>query len=328
MASDAKAGMRVLVTGGTGMVGSALHNLVQSWSGGHAWTFAGSGDGDLLSLEQTRALFAASRPNIVVHLAALVGGLLSNRERQADYCSDNARMALNVMQCCREFGVRKVVTCLSTCIFPDPPPAVPMTEEHVHAGEPCEFNAGYAYAKRFLDRLCRSYSRQYGIRCVSLVPCNLYGPRDNFDPHQSHVIPALLRKCFTAALGGEPYQPLGTGTPRRQFMYVYDFARVLRWAALQFDLEEEHPVLIVAPPEEHTIREASDAVRKAVGVRAGVLVPQPKWAEETADDGQPHKLAGGALLARLMPGNVLPGGKFTPLEDGMLRTAEWYADQL
>lgn len=167
--------------------------------------------------------------------------------------------------------------------------------------------------------------RQRCLDYVALVPCNLYGPHDNFDERDSHVLPALVRKAHAAAAGGAPYRPLGTGNALRQFMHVGDFSRVILWAAVGGHEGGRDPrLLIVAPDEEHSIRELSDTVRWAVGEVTGAQIPETVWEESAAgDDGQRAKRVSNAALMRARPGT-----SFRPLREGVLDVVRWYAERV
>jgi GDP-L-fucose synthase len=170
----------VLVTGGTGLVGKAIEEVVnQSKDSSETWYFASSKDGDLRDKESTKQLFARIQPTHVIHLAAMVGGLFRNLKYKVEFYRENVLINDNVMECCREFNVVKLVSCLSTCIFPDKT-TYPIDETMVHNGPPHSSNAGYAYAKRMIDVLNKCYNEEYGCNYTSIVPTNIYGQHDNF----------------------------------------------------------------------------------------------------------------------------------------------------
>lgn len=295
-----------LVTGGTGMLGRALARAVVDDpdlnNAVHRWVFAGSRDADLTCQRATRALFDAVRPTRVVHLAARVGGLFANQADNAGFLRDNARMALNVADACRDAGVRRCVMCLSTCVFP----ADQETLEDMHAGPPHASNEGYAYAKRLAEVVCRLYTAQGPTRFVAVVPTNLYGPHDNFATGAAHVLPALMRKCLEASLAGETSVPApGTGSARRQFLHARDAAlmllRVLR-------SETTDTVMLVAPDSEVTIREAAQIVAAVSGVRIDF-------------DNDPGK--DGAARKAATPDPMFHDMRFTPLAAGLAQVYAW-----
>jgi GDP-L-fucose synthase len=178
------------------------------------WLFCSSADADLLDSVQVDALFARFRPTHVIHLAALVGGLFKNMRLKLDFFRDNMLMNINVMEACRIHRVDKLVSCLSTCIFPDKT-SYPIDESMIHAGPPHSSNEGYAYAKRMLDVMSRCYREQYGCNFVTVVPTNVFGPFDNFSLTDGHVIPSLIHKCYLAKQAGTTLSISGTGAPLR-----------------------------------------------------------------------------------------------------------------
>ena len=172
--------LTVLVTGGTGLVGKAIETVVnKDPKEGESWFFASSSDADLRDKESTKKLFERVKPTYVIHLAAMVGGLFRNLKYKVEFYRENVLINDNVMECCREFNVSKLVSCLSTCIFPDKT-TYPIDETMVHDGAPHSSNAGYAYAKRMIDVMNKCYNEEYGCNFTSIIPTNIYGPHDNF----------------------------------------------------------------------------------------------------------------------------------------------------
>lgn len=174
-----------LVTGGTGLVGKAIEEAVrQDKVNGvspesEIWYFASSRDADLRDRESTRALFERLKPTHVIHLAAMVGGLFRNLRYKVEFYRENVLINDNVMECCKDFKVEKLVSCLSTCVFPDKT-TYPIDETMVHNGPPHSSNEGYAYAKRMIDVMNRCYNEEYGCNFTSIIPTNIFGPHDNF----------------------------------------------------------------------------------------------------------------------------------------------------
>ena len=202
----------VLVTGGTGLVGMAIQEVVKDEkqkSGSEEWVFVGSKDADLRDIDETRALFAKIRPTHVIHLAAFVGGLFRNLKYKTEFWRYNTQMNDSIMLCCKEFGVKKLVSCLSTCIFPDKT-TYPINETMLHDGAPHRSNEGYAYAKRMIDVLNRCYNAQYGCKFTSVIPTNIYGKYDNFSIQDGHVIPGLMHKCLLAKKNGTDFTVWGS----------------------------------------------------------------------------------------------------------------------
>merc|ERR1711935_164011 len=237
MASE---GRRVLVTGGTGLVGMGIKEVVTEQPEGDAagncaeWLFAGSKDGDLRDLGQTMALFERSKPTHVIHLAANVGGLYKNMKYRVEMYRDNMAINDNVLAAAHEHGVVKVISMLSTCIFPDKT-AYPIDETMIHSGPPHQSNESYAYAKRMIDVLNRCYNEQYGCNFTSIVPTNIFGPHDNFNIENGHVLPGLMNKCHAAMTTGGDFTVWGSGTPLRQFVFSEDLGELIIWVMRSYE---------------------------------------------------------------------------------------------
>ncbi|XP_075405292.1 GDP-L-fucose synthase isoform X4 [Tenrec ecaudatus] len=211
---------RILVTGGSGLVGRAIQKVVADGAGlpGEEWVFVSSKDADLTDAAQTRALFEKVQPTHVIHLAAMVGGLFRNIKYNLDFWRRNMYINDNVLHTAFEVGTRKVVSCLSTCIFPDKT-TYPIDETMIHNGPPHSSNFGYSYAKRMIDVQNRAYFQQHGRTFTAVIPTNVFGPHDNFNIEDGHVLPGLIHKVHLAKSSGSALTVWGTGTPRRQFIY-------------------------------------------------------------------------------------------------------------
>lgn len=211
----------ILVTGGTGMVGFALKNIIPGAQ------FVGSKDYDLTQEQQVSKMLTYYKPKYIVHLAAKVGGIKANIDNVGSFFYDNIKINSNVLEQSRLHKVEKVVSLLSTCIYPHSA-KYPLTENQIHLGAPHFSNFGYAYAKRMLDVQSRAYRQQYNCNFITAVPNNLFGENDNFHLQNSHVIPALIRKIYDAKLNGKSKINLwGTGEPLREFTYSKDVAKIL-----------------------------------------------------------------------------------------------------
>ncbi|KAJ3583766.1 hypothetical protein NHX12_015588 [Muraenolepis orangiensis] len=217
--------MRVLVTGGSGLLGRAIERVVTADGerrDGEQWVFLSSKDADLVDLEQTRAVFKKHRPTHIIHLAAKVGGLYLHMRENLFFLRDNLRINDNVLQTAHEMGVTKVVSCLSSCIFPDKT-TYPIDETMIHNGPPHDSNYGYSYAKRMIDVQNRAYFGQYGHRYTSVIPTNVYGPHDNFNEDDGHVLTAIMNKTYKAKRDNTTLNVWGSGKPLRQFIFsMYD----------------------------------------------------------------------------------------------------------
>jgi GDP-L-fucose synthase len=229
-------GRRALVTGGAGFLGGFVVDRLRA---AEAIVFVPrSAEYDLVDRGAVRRLLADAKPDIVIHLAARVGGIGANRDNPGKYLFDNAMMGLNLFEECRLARVAKLVATGTICAYPKFAP-VPFKEEDLWNGYPEETNAPYGIAKKMMLVQSEAYREQYGMNSVVLFPVNLYGPRDNFDLHSSHVIPAIIRKCVSARERGEPEVTLwGDGSPTREFLYVEDAAEGILLAAERYDASE------------------------------------------------------------------------------------------
>uniref|UniRef100_A0A0K0CZ35 GDP-L-fucose synthase n=1 Tax=Angiostrongylus cantonensis TaxID=6313 RepID=A0A0K0CZ35_ANGCA len=306
--------MIVLVTGGTGLVGKAIEKIVDmEQHSDEKWVFIGSKDCDLCDLQSTRKLFDAVRPTHVIHLAAMVGGLFHNLAHNLQFFRKNMAINDNVLAMCNEFDVVKCVSCLSTCIFPDSV-TYPINETMIHLGPPHDSNFGYSYAKRMIDILNRGYSQHCGRKFTSVIPCNVFGPHDNYNLQSAHVLPALIHKTFMAKKEEKPLIVFGTGRPLRQFIYSLDLARLFIWVLREY--EEVDPIILsVSEEDEVTIADAVDAIVNAFDFKGEVKFDVSKA------DGQMKKTASNAKLKR-----YLPDFRFTPFEEAIKASVEWFIE--
>jgi len=275
---DARA--RIYVAGHTGMVGSAILRRLRA-EGFQTLLTRDRAALDLREQAAVRAFFAAERPEYVFVAAAKVGGIRANDTFGADFIHDNLLIAANVVAAAHETGVKKLLFLGSSCIYPKFAPQ-PMREESFLDGKLEPTNEPYAVAKIAGITMCRAYRRQYGDDFISAMPTNLYGPWDNFDLENSHVLPALMRRFHEAKLAGLPEVTLwGTGSPRREFLHVDDLADacVRLMERYSGDL-----CLNVGTGEDLTIAEAAEAVRRVVGYRGDI-----RW-DSSKPDGAPRKL--------------------------------------
>jgi len=311
----------VLVTGGSGLIGKAIEKVIADERASkdldEKWIFLSSRDGDLSDFEQTKGIFEKHRPTHVIHLAAMVGGLFHNMRENLTFFRNNMAINDNVLRCCHEFDVQKAVSCLSTCIFPDRT-TYPIDETMVHLGPPHDSNFGYSYAKRMIDVMNHAYGQQFNRRYTSAVPCNTFGPYDNFSLEDGHVLPGLMHKCYTAKKRREQGDKdaklvvWGTGRALRQFIYSMDLARLFVWALRNYD--ETSPIILsVGEEDEISIAEAAQAIAEAMGFDG------PVEYDTTKSDGQHKKTAGIGKLRR-----YLPDFKFTPFKQAIKESVDWF----
>jgi len=300
----------ILVTGGSGLVGKAI----QSISNNHAFRFVflSSSDCDLTIEQQVDELFVKVKPDYVIHLAAYVGGLYKNMNQPVHMIEKNVKMNLHVVAACHRYQVKKLIACLSTCIFPDQT-TYPINETMLHHGPPHDSNASYAYAKRLLDIQCQAYRNQYQSPFVCVIPTNIYGPHDQFSLEDGHVIPALIHQCYLAKRDGKPFVVRGTGKPLRQFILSTDLATVIMNVLLHESTPER---IIVSGREEVSIRYVAECIAQAFNYQEELVF------DSTYSDGQYKKTADATLLEHMGPCN------WTPLEQGITDTVQWFIDHV
>ncbi|MBM4318863.1 MAG: GDP-L-fucose synthase [Deltaproteobacteria bacterium] len=310
--SDFWARRRVCVTGGAGFLGSFVVEGLER-RGCKEVFVPEYPDYDLVQLDAVRRMYDAARPDLVLHLAAQVGGIGANERNPGSFFYDNLMMGVQTMHEAMLRRVPKLVALGTICAYPKHTP-VPFREDDLWSGYPEETNAPYGLAKKMLLVQAQAYRRQYGFDAIFLLPVNLYGPRDNFDPESSHVIPAIIRKLLEAKERREPRVRLwGTGTVSREFLYVEDAAEGILLAAEQYDGPE--PVNIGAGFE-ITIAELAALLVRLCGYD-GELV----W-DASRPDGQPRRQLDVSRARRLF-GFVAR----TPFEEGLRRTIDWYLEQ-
>ena len=213
--------MKILITGGTGMVGSAFEHIYPKRN-----IIICPRTYDLRNSQHAQRVLQNIHPDAIIHLAAKVGGVKANMEYLGDFYRDNVLINTNVLEAARKFKVKKVVSLLSTCVYPDEV-NYPLTEDQIHNGPPHPSNYAYAYAKRMLDIQSRAYRDQYGCNFITAIPNNLFGEHDNFDLENSHVLPAIIRKVYEAKLNGTNVSLWGDGSSLREFTYSRDLAEIL-----------------------------------------------------------------------------------------------------
>jgi len=292
--------MRTLLTGANGLVGSTINTELR---------IDGRSQVDLRDWEETYAYFKKHKPEEVIHCAGRVGGLGANSAYLGEFFYDNMMINLNVLEAARRTGVKKVVSFLSTCIFPDKV-EYPLTADKIHDGEPHPSNFGYAYSKRMLEVQGRAYREQYGLEYVSLIPTNIYGPNDNFNLESSHVVPALIHKCYLAKRDDTDFVVWGSGKPLREFIYSEDVGKIT-----QFVLKttvDNYPI-ILSTSEEISIREVVETIVKAMEFTGKVVF------DDSKPDGQFRKPTSNTCLK-----NRVPNFTFTPFEEGIKKTVDWF----
>ena len=301
--------MKILITGGSGLVGNALNNIKTNYL--HTFKFINSSDCDLTNFQDTVTLFETELPDYVIHLAACVGGLYKNMSQKVEMLENNVSMNLNVIKCCHKYNVKKLVSCLSTCIFPDNT-SYPINENMLHDGPPHFSNDAYAYAKRLLEIHSKTYREQHNSNFICVIPTNIYGPFDNYNLDDAHVIPALIHKCYIAKKETKPFVIKGSGQSLRQFIYSEDLAKLLMWVLNYYPLND-NIILSVDKEDEINIRDVVYCIAEEFDYKDNIIF-ETKYA-----DGQYKKTADNSKLRQ-----YLPNFKFTSIKKGIKKSVDWF----
>ena len=293
----------ILVTGSGGLLGYAFKQVCPDA------VFVTRKDCDFTDLRQTEQLFETFRPKRVVHLAAQVGGVKINALKNSDFFEDNLRINTNVLSAAQRYDVSRLVSVLSGCAFQFQPDR-PSAEEDLHAGLPFVGNLGYGYSKRVLDVHTRLLWKQHGCEYSSISPVAMYGPNDNWDLNEGHVIGSLIHRCFLAKQQDKPLEVWGSGNAVRQFLYSFDAAKILLETLNTFHGAE---TVITAPETTITIRELVMLIAQTMKFEGSIVFNRAKPEGE---------------LIRVMKSNrfhnFFPNFSFTPLENGLRTTIEWF----
>jgi GDP-L-fucose synthase len=300
---------RIVVTGGAGFLGRHLLRRLERADCRNVFVPV-SEDYDLTRIEAIKRLFDEHRPDVLIHMAAVVGGIGANRTNPGRFFYENAIMGIQVIEAARHFGVEKAVVLGTICAYPKFTP-VPFHEEALWDGYPEETNAPYGLAKKMLLVQCQAYREQYGMNAIFLLPVNLYGPGDNFDLESSHVIPALIRKCVEAVESGHKEVVLwGDGTPTREFLYAEDAAEGIFLATQHYDKSD--PVNLGSGME-ISIRDLANTIAEMTGFTGRIV-----W-DTTKPNGQPRRCLDVARAEREFNFRAA-----TQFDTGLRKTIKWY----
>lgn len=291
--------MKKLITGGCGLIGSEFNNGIRS----------GRAECDLTDAKATLKYFESLGPDTVIHTAAKVGGVAANTNYVYDFFLENIRINTNVIDSCLKTGVKKLLVFSSTCVMPDNI-AYPLEESYQHLGPPHTTNFGYAYAKRMIDVQLQACNQQYGTKYFTVIPTNVYGPRDNYNLKNGHVLPALIHKCFLAKHTGEPFEIWGTGAPLREFVFSRDVANI---CDMLLDKYTGTDPIIISTSIEYSIRRLVELICGIMDYKGKVV-----W-NASKPNGQYRKPTNTQRLQSII-GNY----KFVKLEQGLEETIEYF----
>lgn len=296
-----------LVTG-NGLIGSQFNRGVT----------ISSKDVDLKNKQAVDEYFQSHNPKNVIHTAAKVGGVGANMSKQGEFLHDNVLINTNILEACRKYNVERACFFLSTCVFPDKID-YPLTEEKIHLGPSHPSNYGYSMSKRTMETMVRAYNEQYGTNYFCVIPCNVYGPNDNFSLTDGHVIPMLIHKCYLARENKTPLEIWGDGTPLREFIYSKDVANItVKLMKTNFTGN-----VIVSNPEEYSIRQVVNNIVTLMNFEGEI-----KWLTDKPN-GQYRKPSSITKLEQILDEKFVDedgrcDAKMTNLWDGLTKTIEWF----
>ncbi len=303
--------MKILVTGSSGLVGRSLQDVINMFERKNDYIFATSKHADLRYEDQVTRLFSIYKPDIVVHLASIVGGLYANLNDNKNFLIENLKMHINIVEACSKYKVKKLINVLSTCVFPDKNVKFPLTSDQIHDGFSHDSNYGYAYSKRMLHIMSRTLISE-GITVINLIPTNLYGHHDNYNLERAHVIPALIHKCWLAKQNKTPFVIRGNGQAMRQFVYADDLAAIIDTCI--YDMHT-NCTFIVSPSDiyEYSISQIVDIITKIMHFTGQIIY------DRAYENGQFRKTCSRKELDK-----VIPNFEFTSLENGLSKTIDYF----
>lgn len=322
--------VNVLVTGGSGMVGTTLKQRIASNKSADNFYFISSSDYDLTDINEVNKCFNERKYDIIIHLAAMVGGLYKNMNNNSLMLMQNLKMNTNIVDACHRYGITRGIFCLSSCIYPKTPTKFPMTEEQLCESEPHESNEGYAYAKRMLYILCKHYNKDFGREYICLSPVNLYGSYDNFNIADGHVIPGLINRMFKTKHSIPPYTNLhlhshceankfevyGSGAALRQFLYAPDFCNAL--INILYNKTIINGLYNICDENEYTIKYIVALIAEILDFDEINIIYNKDYS-----DGIIKKTVSNEKLK-----TILPDVKFVDIKKGLKLTCDWFIQNL
>lgn len=292
---------KILVTGGYGLVGSEFSSK--------KFYRLSSQETDLRVGVEVDKLLSNNKFKSLIHCAGKVGGIASNMNYKGEYFYENVMINTNVIESARKNNIKNLVAFLSTCVFPDKVD-YPLNEKKIHLGPPHFSNDAYAYSKRMADIQIRAYKEQYGLNYKSVIPTNIYGPNDNYNIENGHVIPSLIHKCFLARENKTDFKIWGTGKPLREFIFSKDVAKLTEWV---LDHYEENEPIILSTSDEISIENVVEMIVEIMNFKGNVIYDTSK------PEGQFRKPSDNTKIK-----NYLPNFEFTPFYDGLKETIEYF----
>tara|TARA_A100001015_G_scaffold315998_1_gene429209 strand:- start:2318 stop:3277 length:960 start_codon:yes stop_codon:yes gene_type:complete len=310
--------MKIVVTGGNGLVGNNLKSIVNEKYSEHSFTYLNKSKNDDFSLDLTDRtavldFFSNHKFDYIIHLAANVGGLFKNLKNNANIFKDNIMMQENILEACNITNIQRGIFCLSSCIYPHNPNKFPMTEKMILESAPHYSNKGYGYAKRMLYIQCQNYNKDFNREYICVAPVNMYGKYDNFSLENGHFISTIMHR-FHINRNEKQLIAYGTGSPLRQLLYAEDAADIMCKLLFNPELTVEKDLINITNDKEYTIKHYVEKIGKEVGVDISKI----HW-DTSKSDGCLRKTVSNNLLK-----NTIPNYKFTNLEEGLKKTYEWF----
>ena len=290
---------KIIVTGGKGLVGRCFDSD----------RFLRSTSTNFTEKDNVRNYLQLAKADGIIHTAAKVGGVKSNMSFPADFTYQNLMMNTILIEEAKLAGIRKLISFASTCVFPDKA-EYPLTPEQIHLGPPHQSNYGYAYAKRMADVQIQAYREQYGVNYFSVIPCNIYGPGDNYDLENGHVIPALIHKFYLAKERNEDVTIWGSGNPLREFIFSKDVAKLVE---LLYDNYDSGVPVILSTGEEVSIGDMVSMIAEIFEFKGKIIFDKDK------PEGQFRKPSDNSIIKEMFP-----DFKFTPIKEGLRESVEWF----